>query len=87
MDLWYAHRPKVAWFFLALGVIAFACSFFLPTAWAWIARMAALTLTVGGGQWLPTPERWLRTHERERLAIATALGLALVWMLVQYSQV
>ncbi|HEY1011269.1 MAG TPA: hypothetical protein VGE07_01110 [Herpetosiphonaceae bacterium] len=86
MDFWYAHRPKAGLLFAFLGLLALACSFLLAGPPAWLVRMAALTLAAAGAQWLPRSERWLQAHQRERLAIATALGLALVWMLAQYGQ-
>lgn len=86
MNLWHSHRPKAGLLFVALGLVALACSFLLAGPPAWLSRMAALTLAASGAQWLPRSERWLRDHQHGRLAIATALGLALVWMLAQYGR-
>ena len=68
------------------GLMTLVASFWLPLSWAWIARMAALVAVAGGLQWQPTVEGWLGRNVYPRLAIATALGLVLVWMLVQYRQ-
>jgi hypothetical protein len=87
LNTWNQLRPRVGLGFVVLGVAALALSFWLAAPWAWLARMAAIMATAGGAQWLPPLDRWLTTHVHERLLIATALGLALVWMLVQYSNI
>ncbi len=79
-----AQRAKIGLALAVLGAALFFLTFFGSGAGVWLMRMLALIMVAGGTQWLPKAERWLHQHAKERVLIATVLGVALVWMLVQY---
>ncbi len=80
-------QPRIGVGLIIAGLLCLSGSFMLGGAPAWIARMIAVMGLAAGLQWLPRLEQWLSSRVYERLLIATSIGLALVWMLLEYSKV
>jgi hypothetical protein len=78
-------QPRIGGGLIILGMLFLSGSFMIGGSSAWIARMIAVVVLASGLQWLPRLEQWLSSRVYERLLIATSIGLALVWMLVMYS--